>query len=133
MSYANHGGQNSAETLQDQLIPMMMSSLTLQDSREPDGMIPKSGHGIEDTQGLDESSELSGSDEDVTWISWFCRLRGNEFFVEVDDNYVQDDFNLTGLSSQVPYYDYALDLLQDIPFPTDVLTEEQQEVKTWLI
>ena len=28
-----------------------------------------------------ETSEQSGSDEDVaSWISWFCSLKGNEFF-----------------------------------------------------
>lgn len=31
------------------------------------------------------------------WIQWFCSLEGNEFLVEVEEEFIRDQFNLYGL------------------------------------
>ena len=130
------------------------------------------------------STSDDGTASEATWITWFCRIRGNEFFCEVcgsegrggggcgvaegaararrracgicvdargahrvsllpaaaaaaaaraparsEEEYITDDFNLTGLAALVPYYDYALDLILNAEHPNmALLSEEQQEM-----
>ncbi|KAJ8097979.1 casein kinase II regulatory subunit-domain-containing protein [Lipomyces tetrasporus] len=63
----------------------------------------------------EESYYESGSSrsEIETWISSFCSMRGHEYFAEVTEDFIEDDFNLTGLSSLVPFYKEALDMILD--------------------
>jgi len=71
----------------------------------------------------------SEDDEDTTWIQWYCAMKGNEFFCECDEDYIQDDFNLHGLNSWVPYYESALDMILDMESPGDQALSEEQQVK----
>jgi len=31
------------------------------------------------------------------WIQWFCTLEGNDFFVEIDEEFIRDPTNVYGL------------------------------------
>ncbi|ETN38118.1 uncharacterized protein HMPREF1541_07742 [Cyphellophora europaea CBS 101466] len=44
----------------------------------------------------------------------FISSRGNEYFCEIDEEYLTDRFNLTGLNVEVHYYQHALDLITDV-------------------
>lgn len=60
--------------------------------------------------------DLSGSSSASyanTWVSWFLASKGNEYFCEVDDEYIVDRFNLTGLNAEVQGYSGALELITD--------------------
>ncbi|KAL1928671.1 hypothetical protein VTP01DRAFT_2457 [Rhizomucor pusillus] len=49
-----------------------------------------------------------------SWVSWFCALRGHEYYCEVSGDFIEDSFNLVGLSSLVPHFDDAFELILDI-------------------
>ena len=66
-----------------------------------------------------ERSQLTASssdrlEEEQSWIGWFLSQKENDYLCIVDDEYIQDDFNLTGLNKMVPYYEAALDIVLDI-------------------
>lgn len=55
----------------------------------------------------------------VPWIDEFCSLPGHEFFIPVSQDFIEDDFNLAGLSLQVPYYKDALFTILDYKVETE--------------
>ncbi|KAL2416048.1 Casein kinase II subunit beta-1 [Exophiala dermatitidis] len=65
-----------------------------------------------------------------SWIGTFCNLVGHEYFAEVSEDFIEDDFNLTGLQAQVPMYKEALEMILDVePSETNssALSEEEEE------
>lgn len=60
--------------------------------------------------------------------SKFTSARGNEYFCEIDEEYLTDRFNLTGLNSEVQYYNYALDLIIDV-FDLDCDDEMREQIE----
>jgi casein kinase II subunit beta len=61
-----------------------------------------------------------------SWITSFCSLMGHEYFAEVSEDFIEDDFNLTGLQSQVPMYKEALEMILDVE-PEDDEEEDEEE------
>ena len=70
-------------------------------------------------------STSSGTPE--SWISSFCGLLGHEYFAEVSEEFIEDDFNLTGLQNQVPMYKEALEMILDVEPEEDEEEEEEDE------
>ncbi|KAI5310174.1 casein kinase 2 regulatory subunit [Ascosphaera atra] len=68
--------------------------------------------------------------EDVpdTWIASYCSIMGHEYFAEVSEDFIEDDFNLTGLQSQVPYFKEALQIILDVE-PDEEDEEEEEEAE----
>jgi hypothetical protein len=58
---------------------------------------------LEESEDPERSSNASSSESEpvVKWVAWFCSLKGNEFFCEIDEDYIRDNFNLTGLNLMV--------------------------------
>ncbi|KAF2842464.1 casein kinase II subunit beta, partial [Patellaria atrata CBS 101060] len=63
---------------------------------------------------MDDFNSETDSDYTSYWRDWFISSRGNEYFCEIDEEYLTDRFNLTGLQTEVNYYQYSLDLVTDV-------------------
>lgn len=62
---------------------------------------------------VDDLTEASSDYVPNSWVTWFLATKGNEYFCEVDEDYILDRFNLTGLNAEVQHYPQALDLITD--------------------
>ncbi|KAJ9095314.1 hypothetical protein QFC21_005680 [Naganishia friedmannii] len=77
---------------------------------------------------MDDYSTNSESDYANSWITWFLSTKGNEYFVEIDDDYLMDRFNLTGLNGElVKDYSKALDMILDNLEGEESMDDEERE------
>lgn len=59
---------------------------------------------------MSESSDYSSEDSEG-WISWFCSLEDHQFFCQVDEDYITDNFNLYGIKQNFNHYNDALEMI----------------------
>ncbi len=70
----------------------------------------------------------SGSDKrfpdinDGGWIQWFCQLSGNEYFVEIDEDFLKNKINLIGIKCK----QYIETMLSN-EYPKEPISEENIE------
>ncbi|KAG6837424.1 hypothetical protein H0H93_009518 [Arthromyces matolae] len=88
--------------------------------------IAASGIGIEcvGSHYTDICSASSTPTSTLTWISWFCSLPGHEYFCEVTEDFIEDDFNLTGLNAMVPFWKEAMEMVLDVEPGEEDLEDE---------
>ncbi len=53
---------------------------------------------------MSETEESNHSE--AGWIAWFCNLEDHQFFCEIDLDFIQDKFNLYGLTSRFPHFQF---------------------------
>lgn len=84
-----------------------------EEEEEEEELVQESGGPYQGEFYESDTSNDTGT-ESMTWISWFCSLSGHEYFAEIADDFIEDDFNLTGLNSTVPFYKEALEMILDV-------------------
>ena len=55
-------------------------------------------------------------------------MEGHEYYCQVEDDFIEDRFNLTGLIQQVPLYKEALELIVDIEREEDEMSSTIPDV-----
>jgi casein kinase II subunit beta len=61
---------------------------------------------------VDEETNANDSDDggkfddfsDGGWVQWFAQLEGNEFFVEIEEEFMRTRTNLMGINKKVNNY-----------------------------
>jgi len=97
---------------QNQQLASESSRAELEDSEAISGN--GEGDEIMEEEEQEEGYTSSTPTSTLTWISWFCSLPGHEYFCEVSEDFIEDDFNLTGLNAMVPFWKEAMEMVLDV-------------------
>ena len=49
--------------------------------------------------------------DSISWIEWFLSFRGNELFCAVEEDFITDRFNITGIGHDIPQFKKAYELI----------------------
>jgi len=82
---------------------------------------------------IEKSSSEDDESEEPSWIRSFCGDFGHEFFVEVDEAWIRDEFNLYGLDNKVENYRDAIDIILNKVDVGDSMEGKEAEVLYGLI
>jgi casein kinase II subunit beta len=63
---------------------------------------------VDDETNVNDSDdkELYNDMSDGGWIQWFCQIEGNEFFVEIDEEFILNRWNLFGINKMLKNNQY---------------------------
>ena len=75
-----------------------------------------------------EHESDSESEANVPFVPKFVTCRGNEYFCDIDEDYLTDRFNLTGLNADVENYQHAIDLINDV-FDADCDDDTRERIE----
>ena len=82
---------------------------------------------VDNAQQIDENDSESDHRfpyvEEGGWIHWFCKLEGNEFFVEIDEDFIKNKANLIGIKCK----DYLKKLLSPTAPSDNSVNEDLEE------
>ncbi|KAH3745327.1 casein kinase II subunit beta [Pelomyxa schiedti] len=74
----------------------------------------------------DDATVAEEGSEEADWTETFLSDPANDMMCAVDTEYIEDDFNLTGLEDLVPNFEYAVEIILNVEHEN--LTEKEQEV-----
>jgi casein kinase II subunit beta len=82
---------------------------------------------------INYSSESEESTQDKYWVPDFLTQKGHDYLCEVDDEYMTDRFNLTGIMNEIPQCSKVValitDQLSDAEYGDEQLNELDSQAK----